>query len=195
MLRPDGILEALRPFTTARASEEQERAAAIRLATEDSSDEQRLVQRVSHLRAVLAWADAVSQQEIFRQANDQTQEPLRSALTLAHKVLADRDDPDAGDKVVSAQDPDARCGKHGDYYDGYLLDVSMDADSQLLTALNVLPANGDEGADAVPLIRQEEQAHGNDIEALSIDGAGYRDRKSTRLNSSHIQKSRMPSSA
>ncbi len=50
----------------------------------------------------------------------------------------------------------------------------MDADSQLLTALNVLPANGDEGADAVQLIKQEEQAHGNDVQAVSIDGAGYR---------------------
>jgi hypothetical protein len=95
-------------------------------------------------------------------------------LALAHKVLADRDDPQAGDKVVSVHDPDARCGKHGDYYDGYLLDVSMDADSEIITALNVLPANGDEGADAVHLLRQEEQAHGNDVQTLSIDGAGYR---------------------
>ena len=50
----------------------------------------------------------------------------------------------------------------------------MDADSEIITAINVLPANGDEGADAVQLLRQEEQAHGNDVEALSIDGAGYR---------------------
>ena len=50
----------------------------------------------------------------------------------------------------------------------------MDADSELLTALNVLPANGNEGADAVQLIKQEEQAHGNDVQAVSIDGAGYR---------------------
>jgi len=47
-------------------------------------------------------------------------EKLQAALALAHKVLADRDDPKAGDKVISAQDADARCGKHGDYYDGYL---------------------------------------------------------------------------
>jgi hypothetical protein len=123
---------------------------------------------------VLAWADEVPQQALFAQAGRPAQEKLRAALTLAHKVLADRDDAESGDKVISAHDPEARCGKHGDFYDGYLLDIAMDADSELLTALNVLPANGDEGADAVQLIKQEEQAQGNDVQALSIDGAGFR---------------------
>jgi hypothetical protein len=95
-------------------------------------------------------------------------------LKLAHKVLGDRDQPEAGDKVISVQDPDARCGKHGQFFDGYLVDVAMDADSELITAVNVLPANGDEGGDAAHLIKQEETAHGNDVEAVSIDGAGYR---------------------
>jgi hypothetical protein len=40
--------------------------------------------------------------------------------------------------VISAQDPEARRGKHGDFYEGYLLDTAMDADSELLTALDVL---------------------------------------------------------
>jgi IS5 family transposase len=170
----DQLLEALRPFAAERVAQEQERAEIIRLATDELKDEERLVQRVSQLRGVLAWADEVPQQALFAQAGLPAQEKLRAALTLAHKVLADRDDPEAGDKVISAHDPEARCGKHGDFYDGYLLDVAMDADSELLTALNVLPANGNEGADAVQLIKQEEQAHGNDVQALSIDGAGFR---------------------
>jgi hypothetical protein len=114
------------------------------------------------------------QQACFAEAGVGVREKLLAALTLAHKVLADRDDPEAGDKVISAHDADARRGMHGDYYEGYLLDVAMDADSELLTAVNVLPANGNEGADAVHLIQQEEQAHGNDVQAVSIDGAGYR---------------------
>jgi transposase len=170
----DQLLDAVRPFAAERVAREEQRAEELRLATEDVKDQERLVQRVSQLRGVLAWADAVPQQALFAQADAATQEKLRAALALAHKVLADRDDPQAGDKVVSAHDPDARCGKHGDFYDGYLLDVAMDADSELLTALNVLPANGDEGADAAVLIAQEEQAHGNDVQAVSIDGAGYR---------------------
>ena len=70
-------------------------------------------------------------------------------------------------------DPDARRGKHGQWYDGYLVDVMMDADSELITALDVLPANGDEAANAAELVREEEAAHGNDIESLSIDGVAF----------------------
>jgi transposase len=165
----DQLLEALRPLAAERVAEEEQRADAVRQATEDAKDEERLLQRVTHLRSVLAWAEALP-----LPADAAPGQKLQAALTLTHKVLADRDDPKAGDKVVSAQDADARCGWHHGYYDGYLVDVSMDADSELITALNVLPANGDEGADAAHLIRQEEQAHGNDVEAVSIDGAGYR---------------------
>jgi transposase len=170
----DQLLEALRPFAAARVAAEEERAEAIRLASDDAKDEERLLQRVTHLRAVLAWADDVPRQADFAQAEAAAADKLRAALALAHKVLADRDNPKAGDKVLSSHDPDARCGRHGDFYDGYLLDIAMDADSEIITAVNVLPANGDEGADAVHLIRQEEQAHGNDVQALSMDGAGYR---------------------
>jgi transposase len=168
------LLEAVRPLAAERAEEETQRAEAIRLASDDLPDAERLVRRVAHLRAIVAWADDVPQSEAFAAAEPTRQEKLRAALTLAHKVLADRDDPQAGDKVLSVHDPDARCGKHGDFYDGYLLDVAMDADSELLTGINLLPANGDEGADAAELIRQEEAAHGNDVEAMSLDGAGFR---------------------
>lgn len=37
----------------------------------------------------------------------------------------------------------------------------------------MLPGNGAEAADAITLIEQEEAAQGNDIAALSMDGAGY----------------------
>jgi hypothetical protein len=59
------------------------------------------------------------------------------------------------------------------WYDGYLLDVLLDPDSRIVTEINLLPAGGDEAADAVTLIRQEEQSQGNDVQALSIDGAGF----------------------
>jgi transposase len=168
------LLDAVQPFAPARAADEQARAAVIRQSTADAKDEERLVQRVTHLRAVLAWADDVPRQEVFRQHSEPVQEKLCQALALAHKILADREDPEAGDKVRSVHDADARRGMHGGYFDGYLLDVAMDADSELLTAMNVLPGNGDEGADASHLIQQEEQAHHNDVAAVSIDGAGYR---------------------
>jgi transposase len=170
----DQLLEALRPFVPERTAEEEQRAEAIRLGTEDAKDEERLLQRVTHLRAVLAWADEVPRQAGFREQPDQAQQRLESALALAHKILADRENPEAGDKVISVHDADARRGLHGSYYEGYLLDVAMDADSEFITAINVLPANGDEGADTAQLIAHEEQAQGNDVAAVSLDGAGYR---------------------
>jgi hypothetical protein len=87
-------------------------------------------------------------------------------------VLNDRE-PKAQAKLLSLVDTDARAGKHGDYYEGYLLDVSRDADSERICALDVLPANGEEGANA-PLITSEAQAHGTAIASLSIDRIGYR---------------------
>jgi IS5 family transposase len=170
----DQLLAALRPFAADRVATEEQQAAAIHLGTADAKDEERLLQRVTHLRAVLAWADDVPRQPDFGAHPAAAQPALQAALALAHKVLADRDDPKAGDKVISAQDADARCGKHGDFYDGYLFDIAMDADSEIITALNVLPANGDEGADAVYLLAAEEAAHGNDVAAISMDSAGFR---------------------
>jgi transposase len=170
----DQLLDAVRPFAPARVAEEEAQAEIIRQRTDDAKDDERLVQRVTHLRAVLAWADGVPTQAVFHQQSEPTQEQLRQALALAHKILADREEPSAGDQVRSVHDAEARRGFHGGYFDGYLLDVAMDADSELLTAIHVLPGNGDEGADAAALIRREEQAHHNDVAALSIDGAGYR---------------------
>jgi IS5 family transposase len=170
----DQLLDSLRPFAPERVAEAEQHAEAIRQGTEDSKDEESLLQRVTHLRAVLGWADEVPGQGVFHQQSERAQVQLRSALTLAHKILADREDPEAGDKVLSVHDPDARRGVHGDWYDGYLLDVAMDADSEIITAVNVMPANGNEGADAAHLITQEEQAHANDVAAVSIDGAGFR---------------------
>ncbi len=104
--------------------------------------------------------------------SEEQESAFGEALTLAHKVLNDRA-PQAKDRLLSLADRDARTGKHGDFYDGYLLDVSLDADSALICALEVLPANGDEAANAKHLIASEEQAQGNDIGSLSIDRIGY----------------------
>src|SRR2546427_249124 len=82
--------------------------------------------------------------------------------------------PRAQDQRLSLADPEARTGKHGDSYEGYLLAVSRDADSELICALAGLPANGEEGANATPLIKSEEPARGNDSASLSLDRSGYR---------------------
>lgn len=169
------LLDAAQPFAAERVAAERAHALAIRTATSDLSDEERLLQRVTHLRQIVAWADQVAV-EIgpLPHESPAAQRGFAEALALAYKILADRDDPDGGDQVVSVQDLEARRGKHGAYFTGYLLDVVMDADSQIITALDVLAANADEAADATSLIRQEESAQGNDVQTLSIDKAGFR---------------------
>jgi len=170
----DHLLDAAQAFAPQAVALEWDRVDVVCAASEALPDSERLVQRVAHLRSVLLWADELPNGAAFRAGAVGSQQRLQAALALAHKVLADREDPKASDKVISVHDPDARCGKHGDFFDGYLTDVTMDADSELLTGINVLPANGDEGGDAALLIQQEEAAHGNDVQAISIDGAGYR---------------------
>lgn len=170
----DELLAAAGPYAAERVASEQLRAETVRLTTADLSGQERLLQRVTHLRAIVTWVDLLVADLQTIQSDEPQRQALLEALASAHKVLADREDPKAKDKLVSLQDRDARWGKHGQTYAGFLLDVTMDADSSIITALNVLPANGDEAKDATTLIQQEEQAHGNDVEALSIDGVGFR---------------------
>jgi len=171
----DRLLQALRPYTPERVTAAREQARAIHQATADLKDEDRLLQRVAHLRQIVAGADAVvAEWGADPAAGGPARPRLEEVLAWAHHVLADQDDPDKGDRLRSVTDPNARRGKHGGYYDGYALDISMDAESELLTAVEVLPANGDEAADAAALLTTEEAAHGNRVQAVSMDGIGFR---------------------
>jgi transposase len=169
------LLQALRCWDNSqRVADEIQRADAIRTTTADLSGEERLLQRVAHLRAITAWAEEqIAASAAFVAASAERQKPLQEALQLARKVLADRADPDGPDHLVSVLDPEARHSKHGEFFTGYLLDVAMDADSQIVTALNVLPGHGPEALDTLTLLATEEQAHGNDVRAVSLDKAGF----------------------
>jgi hypothetical protein len=165
------LLLAAEPFDPLRVDGERTRVEMIHMATQSRSDEERLVSRVTHLREILMWVDQLQSPDDGEQSR--AWQSLVAARELAHKILADQDNPKEGNRTLSTADPDARRGKHGGWYDGYLLDAMIDADSELITAIDVLPANGDEAANAAELVRQEEAAHGNDIEALSIDGVAF----------------------
>lgn len=166
----DKLLKAAEPFDPLRVEGEEASSLVLREATANRDLEERLVARVTHLREILAWVDELSPPE---DGDNRAWAKLVEVRRLAHKILADQENPDAGDKTISVVDPDARRGKHGQWYDGYLMDMLVDADSEIITSLGLLPANGDEAANAAELVRQEEAAHGNDIERLSIDGIGF----------------------
>jgi transposase len=173
------LLTAAECFAASEVAAHRTQVEAVRTATVDMKEEQRLLARVTHLRDLVAWGE--QWQRRLREAamgaqplvSEEQEAAFGDALAVAHKVLNDRE-PEAQDKLLSLADPEARTGKHGDYYDGYLLDVSLDADSELICAVDVLPANGDEAANAIQLIASEEHVHGNDIASLSVDRIGYR---------------------
>ena len=172
------LLTAAESFAAAEVAAHRAQVEVVRATTADLAEEKRLLARVAHLRELVAWGEQWQERlgEAAAQGHPLVSEEqstaFATALAVAHKVLNDRE-PEAKDKVRSLVDREVRTGKHGDYYDGYLLDVSMDADSELLCAVEVLPANGDEAANAKPLIASEEHAQGNDVASLSIDRIGY----------------------
>jgi transposase len=167
----DKLLEAAEPFEPELVSGERVNLDLLREATKDLKPAERLLSRVAGLREMLVWADEIAAPE--NAATNRDWQDFLAQRDLAHKILEDQEHPEAGDRTRSAVDPDARRSRHGEWFDGYMLDIMIDADSELITAVNVLPANGEEAVDALELIRQEEAAHGNDVQALSIDGVGF----------------------
>ena len=178
----DRLLDAAAASDPERVEGERLRAETIRSTEAEMSPEQRLEMRVTHLREILAWTEELLPQRSHPWAADESDAAsLEEAVKLARKILADREHPDAGDRLVSLEEPDARFGFHQGTYCGYLLDVLMDPDSEFITTLDVLPASGDEAANAAVLVRQEEATHGNDVEALSADSKLFQGEKLREL--------------
>ena len=169
----DKLLDSLQPYDPEGVRAAVAEVERIRRVTADLKDEERLLHRVQHLRQMVVWVDEVQAQLAPITSPDPNRVRFEAALATAHKLLADQDDPDGPDRLRSAVDTEARRGKHGRYYDGYSNDISLDPDSEILTALNVLPANGDEAADARTLLEVEQTAHHNQVQALSIDSIGF----------------------
>jgi transposase len=170
----DRLMQMAKPFFPDWVNEQQARIETLRQTTAEFPDNERLAARVEYLRQMAAeLRKHVASLPPASPADQGKRQRLDKAVAVADKLLADRDDPKAKDRLASAIDSDGRVGKHGSFYVGFLLDVAMDADSEIITNTNVLAANGAEAADAIKLIQQEEAAHGNDVEGISLDGIGY----------------------
>jgi len=170
----DRLLASLEPYAPERVAAERARADQIRRATADLKEAERLVQRVNHLRDLVAWAEQVAPPADPGETAGAAWQRFTAARRVAQRVLGQAAEPHPPDKLLSVVDADARCGKHGQFYNGYQLDISLDADSELITAVDTPPANTDEAANAAALLAHEEQVHGNDVQAFSIDGVGFR---------------------
>jgi transposase len=171
----DRLLATVEPFDEVWAAGQRIEANLLRERTKEQAVGARLEARVTHLRELVAWAEQLTSPADL-EANPTVAsawQEFQRTLVLAQKILQDREQPDAARKTLSVNDPEARRGKHGEYYDGYLMDILMDADSGIITQINLLEAGGDEARDAVILVQAEQGAHGNQIESLSIDGAGF----------------------
>ena len=170
------LLRAAEPLFADWVGEQRLVVELLRQTTAEFPDDERLASRVEHLRNLAAQLRdrlALLPTPSASEPPDPARSRLGRALELVDKLLADREDPEAKDRLVSGVDPDARVGKHGGFFVGYMLDMTIDPESELIMAVNVLPGNGAEAADAITLIEQEESAQGNDVKELSIDGAGY----------------------
>lgn len=170
----DRLLKTIEPFDAEWVTGQRIEIELLRQRTREQQDESRLMSRVTHLQELVAWAETQT-----TPPNDSSDpglakawEKFQQTLKLAQKILQDRE-PKSNRKTRSVSDPEARRGKHGEFYDGYLVDILVDADSEIITQIQVLEAGGDEARDAVELVRAEHAAHGNQIENLSIDGIGF----------------------
>ncbi len=143
------LLQAAVPFSADWLNAQRAQIEILRQTTAEFGDDERLASRVEHLREMTAQLHERVAQLPATSANDRPRLRLQHALDLADKLLVDRSDPQAQDRLASAAEADARVGKHGGYFVGYLLAMAIDADSERITSLNVLPGNGAEAADAI----------------------------------------------
>ena len=166
----DGLIDALAAVDPQVAQGYRIAADQVRQQTQQMDDALRLNQRIELLQDIIQSAQQVGPEVKLTKRQRQK---LDEALQLAGRLVTAHQQPNRPGKIRSTADPEAGRGKHGVFYDGYVLDVAMDADSELITAIDVLPAGGNEAESAVRLIQQEHDHQGNQVEAISIDGAGH----------------------
>ncbi|HEU0168026.1 MAG TPA: transposase [Chloroflexota bacterium] len=130
-------------------------------------------QREAALRAVVADADRVL--ELVRAARgelagggSEDQRLERAAALLGRVLVQDIERQPGGavikegvskDRVLSTTDPEMRHGRKSAAwrFDGYKAQVAVDVDTQLVTAVAVLPGNAPDAEQALVMVEQTEQ--------------------------------------
>jgi len=134
------------------------------------ADAQRLMQLAQEMRASLAEGDPESQQiaaagQLLGQLIDQDVHLTAGQAKLIEGVSRDR--------IVSVHDPEMRHGRKSSSrrFDGHKAAIGVDAESQLITAVDVLPGNAADASPALPLTEASEQNTGLEVEETVGDCA------------------------
>ena len=149
-------------------------------------------ERQALLQKIVADADLVL--ELARQAQGRfpADSPERQAIgeaaeLLGQLLLQDVERQEDGpalkdgvsrDRVPSAHDPEMRHGRKSSSkrFDGHKAAVVVDTDSQLVTAVDILPGNAGDNTGVLELVEQSEENTGIAVEETIGDGLwGWRD--------------------
>ncbi len=137
------------------------------------ADGQRLMGLAQAVRATLADEDAESQQiaaagQLLGQLIEQVVELTGGQAKLKEGVSRDR--------IVSVHDPEMRHGRksRSKRFDGHKAAIGVDADSQLITAVDVLAGNAADASPALPLTEASETNTGLEVE-VTVGDCAYGD--------------------
>lgn len=149
----------------------------------DWGDEQA---RRAFLNEVVTDADGLLQRarEVMQaEIEEETQRQLRTAAELLAQLLLQDIErlPDGAaikqgvsrDRVISVHDPEMRHGHKSKThrFNGHKLAVAVETESQMITAVDVLPGNAPDNQDALELVRQSEENAAAEVEEAIADNA------------------------
>lgn len=143
--------------------------------------------RRSFLQDIVADANRVLEMARQSQAEElegsvRRQGIIEAAGLLGQLLLQDVERKDEGvslregvsrDRIVSVHDPEMRHGHKSSRkrFDGHKAAVAVDTDSQLITAVDVLPGNAPDNTGALELVKQSEDNTGIEVEETIGDCA------------------------
>ena len=192
-LLADGIVQLLRALAAvagAEAAQGYDRYLGASLKGEADIDWADATERQAFLGAVVSDADrlldsARQAQARFDPESSERRQLVDAAQLLAQLLLQDVERTEEGpalrdgvsrDRIVSVHDPEMRHGHKSSSkrFDGHKASVTVDTDSQLITAVAVLPGNAPDNMDALELVKQSEENTEAEVEE-TIGDAAYGD--------------------
>lgn len=146
--------------------------------------------RQAFLQEIVADADRLLElarqvQEQFPEEDPKRREIVEAAELLGQLLMQDVEYKEDGivlkegvsrDRILSVHDPEMRHGHKSSHsrFDGYKAAVAVDTDSQLITAVEVLPGNAPDNTRALELVKQSEENADCQVEE-SIGDCAYGD--------------------